>query len=180
MIKKLARYYTAFETWFLTVLFMGAFVVVAIQSVSRYLFNSPIIWTDEVSTMLQMFMAFLGIGYGIRTKSHIRIDGIFVFLPKNAQRILSLIFDIAFILLCIVLIQDGIKYSMSEWNVSFGTFALDRGKAFLAVPTGYGLALLYSALSCIDSVRELCHKEPWFRFGEGEQSVTDLEDEEAN
>lgn len=168
MLKKFARGFKRFEIGFLTALFIVAFLVIALQATSRYVFSAPVIWTDEVSTLLQMLIAFLGIGYGIRTKTHIRIDSISNRFPPVVQQLLSIVFDLLFIALCVVLIQDGWKYAMSVWDVSFGTFALGKGKMFLAVSVGYALALVYTVMDIVDSVRMLMKKDPVFCFGKEE------------
>lgn len=164
MLKKFAHGFALFEKWCLTILFMLAFVVIMLQGIFRYFFNSPLIWTDEVSTMLQMLIAFLGIGYGIRTKSHIKVDGLLLMCPKTVQRLLSILFNVIIIVLCVVMIRDGFAYAMREWNVSFGTFAFDRGKAFLAVPIGYGLALIYTVFNLVDDFCRLIHRDPIFNL----------------
>lgn len=168
-IKKIVNAFGKFEEWFLTILFILAFLVILLQGVSRYVFNSPIIWTDEVSVTFQMLIGFLGIGYGIRTKTHIKVDTLSQKFPKKVQAVINLVFGVLLILAAVITIQYGIKYAMTNWNINFGTFKFGKGKTFMALPIGYGLGVIYTLLDMVDDVLILMGKEPAFEFGKEEE-----------
>lgn len=45
-----------------------------IDVIARYVFNSPTLWADEVSSYLLVAIVFLGLASNVRHDSHIRID----------------------------------------------------------------------------------------------------------
>jgi C4-dicarboxylate transporter, DctQ subunit len=49
-------------------------VVVTYEVVSRYLLNSPTMWSDEISSYLLIAIVFLGLAQNLRRGDHIRID----------------------------------------------------------------------------------------------------------
>ncbi|MDO4549348.1 MAG: TRAP transporter small permease [Clostridia bacterium] len=164
-MRKFARIYDKVTEGFLTLLFVMAFLVVMAQAVSRYVFNAPIIWTDEVSTLFQMLLAFLGLSYGIRKRSHIKVDGLYKKLPETVKQILTLAFAVLMIVICVQMIALSIQYCTRNWNIRFGTFALGKGKAFSAVPIGLSLTALYSLMDGIDAVMRLTGKKAVFNLG---------------
>lgn len=169
-IKKAVSVFGKIEEWILTILFIFAFLVILAQGVSRYVFSNPIIWTDEVSVTMQMILGFLGIGYGIRMKTHIKVDTLSQKFPKKVQALINLVFGILFVIAAVITIQHGIKYATMNWNINFGTFKFGKGKTFLALPIGYALGIIYFLLDMVDDVLVLMGKEPAFNFGKEEEA----------
>ena len=161
-IQNLKKYIGKVETFFMTFIFAAAFVIIMLQAVSRYVFNSPIIWTDEISINLQMIMAFVGIAYGIRTKTHIKVDGLYRQFPKKLQMIIAIFFNILFLVVAVTCIKYGWQYAMRNWNINFGTMPFGKGKLLLAVPVGFAAAMFYTVLDMVDEVVQLFGKAPLF------------------
>lgn len=168
-IKKIVSVFGKIEEWFLTILFILAFLIILAQGVSRYVFSSPIIWTDEVSVTLQMVIGFMGIGYGIRTKTHIKVDTLSQKFPKKVQAAINFIFGALMIFAAVITIQYGIKYALTNWNINFGTFKFGKGKIFMTLPIGYGLGIIYTLLDMVDDALILMDKAPVFEFGKEEE-----------
>ena len=103
IIRKIFNGLGKVEEILLTALFALAFLIILAQAVSRYVFNDPIIWTDEVSVTLQMLIGFLGIGYGIRTKTHIKVDTIYQKFPRKLQLVISFLFSLMFIIAAVII-----------------------------------------------------------------------------
>ena len=162
-IQNLKKYLGKVETFFLTLIFAAAFVIIMLQAVSRYVFNSPIIWTDELSVNLQMIMAFVGIAYGIRTQTHIKVDGLYRQFPKKAQMVIAIVFNIIFIIVAVNCINYGWQYAMRNWNINFGTMPFGKGKLLIAVPIGFAVAIFYTVLDIVDEIAQLCGKSPLFK-----------------
>lgn len=60
-----------------TVLFIILFLILIAQIVSRQIFDAPIIWSEELSTLLFVYIGMLGVSIGIKTKQHVYIDFIY-------------------------------------------------------------------------------------------------------
>ena len=154
------------EEVFLVTVFFLAFLLLLAQAGSRYIFNNPIVWTDELSTTLQMIMGFLGIAYGIRHASHIKLDGLRKKLPVPAQHVVGIVINIVFIVVAIAIMKHGITIASRNWNINFGTMKIGKGKAYLAVPVGFGLSAVYTALDTINHAMGLVKKKTLFEIGE--------------
>lgn len=63
------------DEWILMIGFVAIILLVFSQVVFRYLIHIPIIgYFDELSRFIFMWLAWIGVAYAIRTKSHIRIE----------------------------------------------------------------------------------------------------------
>ncbi len=61
-------------------------IVVTFEVVSRYLLNSPTMWSDEIASYLLIAIVFLGLAQNLRLGDHIRVDVITEKLPARARR----------------------------------------------------------------------------------------------
>lgn len=90
-------------------LFLWAIVIIMFaQVVMRYIFKSSLSWSEEVSRYLFVWMVFMGISYGVKQGSHMRIDLLEYFLPK-LKKGLDLLSTIAFLVFTCIMIKPGIN-----------------------------------------------------------------------
>lgn len=66
----------------------GAFVL---QIVSRFIFNSPLSWTMEISVLMYIWIVFLGCAFLLRDHQHVTFNIILDALPPAGQRIFLLL-----------------------------------------------------------------------------------------
>lgn len=69
----------------------GLMVIVCVDLILRYVFNSPLIWGTEVTEILLLYITFLGAAQVFREDSHVVIDILLVFGSSRRRRILGLI-----------------------------------------------------------------------------------------
>ena len=58
---------------------------------TRYLFNSPIYWAEEVATSLFIWTVFIGSAYAFRTKAHLGVDVLVKMLPPKSKKVVNLL-----------------------------------------------------------------------------------------
>ena len=68
--------------------FMAVTMFVAV--VRRYVFNNPLQWCEELTTVMQGALAFAGIGYCWHYKAHTRVMIVHDKLPKRGQQLCDL------------------------------------------------------------------------------------------
>ena len=102
--------------------------------VSRYIFNSPIFWTDEVARMLLIWSIFIGAALGFRkgeSISHIGMDYFVSLLPPKPKKIvvrLTLLLNALFGVLMLII---GTAFFIQ--TITFRTAALEISKGFIYV-----------------------------------------------
>ncbi len=57
----------------------------------RYLLSSPIMWAEEVQLWCFLWITFLGAGAAFRHGSHVAVEIVFDILPKNVQKVLTVV-----------------------------------------------------------------------------------------
>ncbi|WCN08737.1 TRAP transporter small permease [Marinomonas mediterranea] len=67
------------------------FVVFLVQIISRYFFNMPLAWTEEVCITLWLWLVFWASAFCLKEKDHIKFDVLYSVSPRKAQRIMALI-----------------------------------------------------------------------------------------
>lgn len=83
---------TTFKAW-LAVRRLGEWMIVAIfatmvasamaQVISRYVFNAPLVWSEELSRYLFIWLSFLGAWYAWIEREHLGIDMLPDIIPKR-------------------------------------------------------------------------------------------------
>lgn len=68
-------------------LFISMFVILVMQIAARQIFDSPLMWSEELSRFLFVFVGMLGVSMGIRSQQHIFIDFLYSKFPKNMQKV---------------------------------------------------------------------------------------------
>jgi tripartite ATP-independent transporter DctM subunit len=68
-------------------------IVTSLQVISRYIFNSPYSWTEEVARILFIWVIFLGVFLALKTNDHVRFASFvdWFFLPKGKAIVSSFI-----------------------------------------------------------------------------------------
>lgn len=87
---------------------MGIYAIIVLvsflQVLTRYLFDYPLIWVDEFSKYLFVWLIFVGVALGARRKAHFATDFALVLLPPAFRRgflILAQMISIVFLAMCL-------------------------------------------------------------------------------
>lgn len=116
-------------------------VLVFIGTTSRYAFNHPFTFTEEISTMLMISMAFLGASLPFRREQHPRLVLVVEKFPKKVQKLIN----VFIILFCIYILFRLIPHAYSFlWTIGKGqTLAtLEISMIVFYIPLALGLSVL--------------------------------------
>jgi len=86
------------EEQILCVLLTGMTLLVFVEVVMRFAFNSGNIWADELTLYISAWFVLFGASYGIKVGAHIGVDAFVKMLPNKPRRIVAVI---AVLLCCI-------------------------------------------------------------------------------
>lgn len=128
--------------WVMVITFFLIFAVVLVQIFYRYILNSPLVWSEELSRFIFIWVSLMGWALATRSGTHIRITFIHERLSLSVQKSLTLFFRICTLGFLITLVWLGIDMS----SRTFGRFAV----AIPQIPVGmFYAALPISAALCI-------------------------------
>lgn len=133
---------------FLVVLMALMVLNVTWQVVSRYVFQNPSSFTDELSRYMLIWVGMLGAAYVAGKNEHLAIDILLTKLEKKAQDKLMIIICLCILVFAVVVMVIGGS------NLVYLTFVLDQKSATLQVPMAFiygiipfsGLLVIYYQL----------------------------------
>src|SRR5260221_13378480 len=99
------------------VLFAVMFGVVILQIVLRYVFNAPLVWTDELAQYLFVWTSFLGWTMATRKRIHIGISVVADHLPAAGRRMPHALRGGPTLAVAIILLVVGVLITRRDWDV---------------------------------------------------------------
>lgn len=132
-------------------LFAMIFALVLAQIVCRYVFGSPLVWSEELARMAFMWLGMLAWSLGSRRRSHIAITLVADRLPEAARLALAIAIQAAIILFCMLLAWHGA--ALTARNVGLPTVTLpmiDFALVYAIVPVGALMMILYALREIYD------------------------------
>jgi TRAP-type C4-dicarboxylate transport system permease small subunit len=75
------------------VLVYSILAIVVVGIFCRFVLNSPVMWTEELGSIVLAFVVFIGAGLTYYSNEMVKMDFIFIRFPAKTQAILQLIFD---------------------------------------------------------------------------------------
>lgn len=91
-------------------------LIVAVNSLSRYFFNSPLMVVEEVATAMFVWLIFMGASICYKQKMHIGIECFVGLLPMKIQKIIAIIVDLVLIIANGLLVGLSLKLTLSAWS----------------------------------------------------------------
>jgi TRAP-type C4-dicarboxylate transport system permease small subunit len=120
------------ENWFAMV-FMGASALITIaQVVTRYGFNHPLTWPEELCTLLLVWMTFFGASLLLKKERHIEIDFFTKLLPRRVQQLLRLLTYLLMFGFLVVVAWGA--YKLQFFQSRHYTVALGIPKNYFSLP----------------------------------------------
>lgn len=117
--------------------------LVFINVITRYIFNFSIIWAEEVSQYLMVWIAYLGAGLAIRQGRHVAIDMFQDRLRAPLGRALRAATAGMILVFLAVLTVLGFQFVAFAWVQETPVLNISLGIPYLAVPIGAMLFVLH-------------------------------------
>ena len=108
--KKIGRTVEAIEETSIAVCLGLMTLVTFANVVARYLFNSNILWAQELTVFLFAWMVLMGASYGVKKHVHIGVDVVINMLPPLAKRVTAAIALLACLAFSIMLLIGAWRY----------------------------------------------------------------------
>ncbi len=129
------------EETFVTTLLITSSIILFVNVVARYVFNTGFIWAEEMVRYEIIWMVFVGASVAVRKGIHIGIDALHYILPKNGKRIVRIVVGGICLIFCIVLFKYSLDLVMQTRSFGQRTSAMriPFWIVLLAIPVGAGL-----------------------------------------
>lgn len=124
-------------------------IIILYQVFSRQFLNHTPAWSEELSRILFVWVAFLGIAYGFKEKLHIAVGLVTELLPQSIQTILDVFAKLTIIGLGVLMIYYGGYFTILMMDSTLAGLRLPSSVLYAIIPiTGFyivltGIELLY-------------------------------------
>lgn len=129
--------------WIIIVMMAMMTILVFLQVLFRYLFGTPLGWSEEVARFAFVWLSFLGAAILVRSDGHIRVSLFVDYLP-TAGWIVARAVQYAGALLCIVIFFiGGLGLARAEWSQLAPATQLQMGYVYVVIPVAATLMLVW-------------------------------------
>ena len=84
-----------------------------LQVVTRYIFNAPLPWTEELAAHMLVWLVFIGAIGVHRHDTHVRLEMLDEWAPPRMTAVVRLIFDVIVFITMILFVKSGIDLYQS-------------------------------------------------------------------
>ncbi len=141
-------------------------VLVILNVILRYVFNSGLTWSEEASRFLFIWTTFMGAilanDVGIHGE-HMRMDFIVEKFRGVPRKVVELVAMLLVLALLVLLFIGSLELVMSTWAFKTSALQLPRGLVYMCAPISFGYMALQTVaklvMICKASDAELNHEE---------------------
>jgi TRAP-type C4-dicarboxylate transport system permease small subunit len=118
--------------------------------IGRYVFSHSIIFSEEVSRILFVWVVFLGAAIIIKDNGHVSVDLLSSKLKGKASgKVLDIIIGIAGFLFIGIVFAGGLVLAGTMNMYSSATLGIPMGYVYWAIPIGSGIMFIHHSLNFI-------------------------------
>jgi len=128
------------------VLVVAEVIILASGVFTRYVLRSPLVWTDELATILFLWLAMLGSVVAYRRGEHIRLSVVVRRSSPRVQAILESIASVVTAIFVIELIPATFKFFVQEEIDVTPAMSIPQSYVVLAIIVGLALILILALL----------------------------------
>ncbi|CAG9000001.1 MAG: C4-dicarboxylate TRAP transporter small permease protein DctQ [Candidatus Celerinatantimonas neptuna] len=137
----LSRFLYHLEERIIGLLLISMTLLVFIEVVLRFGFNTGIEWAQEVTLYLSAWMVLLGASWGVREGAHIGVDAFVKLLSPAQRRIVTLLAIVLCLIYCALFLQGSWVYlsKMAKIGIKMDDVPIEKWKAMSVLIIGFVL-----------------------------------------
>jgi len=121
-------------------------VILFVGVVARYGFRSPLIWSDELASILFLWLAMLGAVIAFRRAEHMRMTAMVAQASPRARVLLDLIGTCAALAFLVLIAWPAYQYAYEESFITTPALQIANSFRAAALPVGIGLMATFALL----------------------------------
>src|SRR5471032_1754952 len=115
------------------VLVVAETVILFAGVIARYVFNAPLTWSDELASVLFLWLAMLGAVIALRRGEHMRLTTLVNRLPPKARVWVALFARLAVIAFVLEIVWPAYEYFDSQWDIRTPALEIRDGLRVAAI-----------------------------------------------
>lgn len=152
MLSTFDRWLIRINRWCVIALLAGMAVLVFANVALRFLTDHSILWVEEVSRFMMIWLTLLGSGLVLRYGAHVGIDSLQERYPRAAPALRALIF-LLMLGFFAAMTWLGTSYAMRTWIQTTPILQIPYGAVYLALPIGFALMIVHLLLMAVPYIR---------------------------
>lgn len=128
-------------------LVLAEVVVLLMGVTSRYLLHKPLVWSDELASMLFLWLAMLGSIVAFQRGEHMRMTAIVGKLAPSRRALLDLVAIAAALAFLSFVVHPAYEFAQDEAFVTTPAMGIPNSWRAAALPIGLGLMLLVGLIN---------------------------------
>jgi tripartite ATP-independent transporter DctM subunit len=117
--------------------------------VARYFVQKPLVWSDELASLLFLWLASVGAVVAFRRNQHMRMTALVGMTETNVRAILEAISIAAVLAFLLLVIEPAYEFASEELFVTTPALELSNAWRASALPVGLGLMALVGVIQLI-------------------------------
>ena len=114
--------------------------------VSRYVLQQPLIWSDELASILFLWLAMLGAAVAFRRSEHMRMTAVVASAKPAMRAYLDVAATCAALAFLLLIVRPAYEYAYEESYITTPALQISNAWRAAALPTGVGLMALFACL----------------------------------
>jgi tripartite ATP-independent transporter DctM subunit len=127
-------------------LVLAEILVLLTGVVARYVFQSPIVWSDELAAILFLWLSMLGAVVALRRGEHMRMTGLLMKLSPPVRSCFDVLATVAALAFLLMVAYPAFDYASEEAIVVTPALEISNAWRASALPFGVGLMILICLL----------------------------------
>lgn len=128
-------------------LLVAAEIVILFAGViARYVFDRPLVWSDELASILFLWLAMLGSVIAFRRNEHMRMTAVVGRLQPPARAVLDIFATAAALAFLLLMAWPAFEYARDELFITTPALELTNAWRAAALPTGIALMIVFALL----------------------------------
>jgi tripartite ATP-independent transporter DctM subunit len=117
--------------------------------VSRYVFHAPLVWSDELASILFLWLSMLGAVVALRRGEHMRMTALLQKVTPSTRALLDAFAIAASVAFLVLIIWPSIDYAPEESFIVTPALEISNAWRAAAIPAGIGIMLAMALLRLV-------------------------------
>ncbi|MDR6891020.1 MULTISPECIES: TRAP transporter large permease [Variovorax] len=114
--------------------------------VSRYVFHAPLVWSDELASILFLWLSMLGAAVALRRGEHMRMTALLQKVQPSTRALLDAFAIAASVAFLVLIVWPSIDYAHEESFIVTPALEISNAWRAAAIPAGIGIMVVMALL----------------------------------
>jgi tripartite ATP-independent transporter DctM subunit len=127
-------------------LVLADIIVLLCGVVARFVFHNPLVWSDELASMIFLWLAMFGSVIALRRGEHMRMTALVSRLSPQRRALMEAVATAACLLFLAMVLWPSFGYATEEADITTPALSLSNAWRATALPVGLVLMTIFAAL----------------------------------